>query len=370
MTRKIIALIVLVSAVCECYCQVDFFTDFHQLAANAHGKKFMGQFLKGAKNGMGISFEKDGLVYIGDFVKNKKNGMGLLFNPKNAKKNKFPDATVIVGKWQDDYLRGTAKCYDEQGRLIYSGIFENNEPVGEYPQEPDDDFLLSRIIIENNDIFIGETFCGYPNGFGILVFSDGTIWQSEFNYGSPIGLGLLIDSNLEWQTIKYNDSGEATTISSSKEYAQLDAMRSQFTNSLLSEALESFSSAINIGLGMASGQYSSTVAIGMQGVSAELTANSDGSISANGGNYVTMYANWERRAKANYESLTNLGYSVTKDGKNVSGNSGQGSSPSNFVRQKQLLREAQKEMACIRQKAAKAGITINQSEYETISVSY
>ena len=89
-----------------------------------------------------------------------------------------------------------------------------------------------------------------------------------------------------------------------------------------------------------------------------------------GGTLESQYRQWESRAKANYNSLTNLGARAKKDGKDVGGTTGQSMSSSNYTSMKKSLREAQKQMKDIRQKASKKGIKINKSEYEDIVVKY
>lgn len=87
-------------------------------------------------------------------------------------------------------------------------------------------------------------------------------------------------------------------------------------------------------------------------------------------NLEEQYKQWEERAMMNYNSLTNIGTQVKKKGKDMEGSTGQGMSPSNYVKMKNLLREAQREMRRIRSEAGKQGIIINKSNYEDISVSY
>lgn len=87
-------------------------------------------------------------------------------------------------------------------------------------------------------------------------------------------------------------------------------------------------------------------------------------------NYLTQYQNWERRAQANYNSLVNLGYSAKDKKGNRTGGTGQRVSPSNYTQMNKSLREAQKEMRNIRLKAAKAGVTIQESKWETATVNY
>lgn len=91
---------------------------------------------------------------------------------------------------------------------------------------------------------------------------------------------------------------------------------------------------------------------------------------SNGANLESMYRTWENRARSNYNSLTNLGAKVKKNGKDAGGTTGKSMLPSNYNSMKRSLREAQREMASIRTKAAAQGFTIVKSEYEDIQVSY
>lgn len=90
----------------------------------------------------------------------------------------------------------------------------------------------------------------------------------------------------------------------------------------------------------------------------------------NNTNYLSIYQQWEQRAQANYNSLTNLGYQMRNNNGQQSGGTGRSMSNSNYTRMKKALREAQNEMRNIRVKAARAGITIAQSRWETATVNY
>lgn len=90
----------------------------------------------------------------------------------------------------------------------------------------------------------------------------------------------------------------------------------------------------------------------------------------NNTNYLSLYQQWEQRAQANYNSLTNLGYQMRNNNGQQSGGTGRSMSNSNYTRMKKALREAQNEMRNIRVKAARAGITIAQSRWETATVNY
>lgn len=76
-----------------------------------------------------------------------------------------------------------------------------------------------------------------------------------------------------------------------------------------------------------------------------------GNNSSSSSNYQSMYDRWERNAQNAYNSL---------DGHSGSANT--------YVQNKKLLREAQREMRSIRQKASREGITIAKSRWESVTV--
>ncbi len=87
-------------------------------------------------------------------------------------------------------------------------------------------------------------------------------------------------------------------------------------------------------------------------------------------NYQSQYDRWSSIAEKHYNSLTNLGYSYTNENDKKNGHSGRKTSPGKYTHMKRSLREAQREMRNIRQKARREGINIIQSEWETANVSY
>lgn len=101
-----------------------------------------------------------------------------------------------------------------------------------------------------------------------------------------------------------------------------------------------------------------------------ILSNERGNNGSNKSDYVSRYQRWENRAKQNYNSITNLGVRVKKNGKDSGGTAAQSMSGANYVSMKKALREAQSEMARIRKEAAKKGISIQKSEYEEIKVKY
>lgn len=86
--------------------------------------------------------------------------------------------------------------------------------------------------------------------------------------------------------------------------------------------------------------------------------------------YRNQYSRWERNAKSCYESLTLLGTRVQKNGKDSSGSANGSWGAGSYVGMKKNLRNAQREMQKVRREAQRHGISIPQSEYETVTVSY
>lgn len=86
--------------------------------------------------------------------------------------------------------------------------------------------------------------------------------------------------------------------------------------------------------------------------------------------YQSQYNRWANLARRHYNSLTTTGYRAKSKNENRSGGTLTGMSSSNYTFQKKSLREAQREMRKIREEARKNGITIQQSTWETATVSY
>lgn len=100
--------------------------------------------------------------------------------------------------------------------------------------------------------------------------------------------------------------------------------------------------------------------------------SSHGSSSTTGrssGNYESQYRQWERLAQRHYNSITNTGGSFRRNDGSRSGTAGR-MSVSNYTSMKRSYREAQNEMRQIRQRAAREGIQIPQSQWETNTISF
>lgn len=98
--------------------------------------------------------------------------------------------------------------------------------------------------------------------------------------------------------------------------------------------------------------------------------SSEDDINSSNIDYQSQYDRWANVAERHYNSLTNLGYSYTDKSGQKKGSSGHGASPGKYTMMKRSLREAQREMRNIRQRARRAGVNISQSKWETATVDY
>lgn len=180
-------------------------------------------------------------------------------------------------------------------------------------------------------------------------------------------MGEILEKNGDENALDYYEASKNLGDSNGEEnYKRLRSeLRWDNVNRIMSslaESLSQFSSAYNADVpeGMSYQEsYDDSSTTG---------GKSSGSVSPD--YYKRQYSNWERRAKSAYESLTNLGSRTKVNGKESKGSTGQSMSSSNYTRQKKVLRDAQSEMRKIRQDARKAGVTINESHWESVSVSY
>jgi len=86
-----------------------------------NGYVIEGDFKNGEPNGKVKETFKSGNVYEGDFVNGKRNGNG---------KMTYADGSVYEGEWLDSNKHGNGTLKDENGDIIHSGRWENDEFIG------------------------------------------------------------------------------------------------------------------------------------------------------------------------------------------------------------------------------------------------
>lgn len=331
-----------------------------------------GQKLKGRFDGMGIIRYKNKDIYFGDISDGVPHGKGVYLCADGNRMEGTPDAKVYIGRFKaGQRVRGI--CLDDDSELLYDGAFTNDKPEASYPATGETDYCGYFDCLGDSDgewLYIGEITQDVPNGRGIIVFNNGDALISDFHEGVRKGIGLYISSEGEWQTEK-SRNGDVTVMSSSAYYARIDSERKRKTRECLSNALKQFGDVL-----VASAEFVSQVNDLKSGNASGNTVGfsgedeNDSSADSSAGNYEADYAKWERRAKKHYDSITNLGVSVTHKNGDKSGSAAQSMSGGSYVSMKKSFREAQKQMASIRRKAAKNGIDIPQSKWETATISY
>lgn len=351
------------------------------------GKDYRGQLSAGKRKGLGTLRLKGGAIYAGGFEEGKMTGKGILVVPDGQWVANCDSCAFYVGAVEDGKKSGRGRCYNVQGRLIYSGEFVKDKPVGEYPAKSltdNHEFVYTEMDSEVPMYFFGETLGGMPDGMACIyspaVDIDGMItlqaalWLGRYKAGTQSGTSLYLYQNGAWETYYFNKEGEKLAVSSSREYDQMEAdiqrnkdiyyqMQSERQSTRqLSGFLKALQDVGNVLIQL--GENIQTFQDMQQ--SGGMGAGDVGG----SGSYQSRYNQWAQRAEANYNSLTNLGVRAKKDGKDVGGTAGQGMSSSNYTSMKKSLREAQREMKSIRQKAKRAGITIPKSQYEDIQVKY
>lgn len=215
--------------------------------------------------------------------------------------------------------------------------------------------------------------------FGAGPYVAGNI---ERGLGDPVSVGLNLSAayrhrcvsvGVEWQNPLFLNGPRDYYTNSFIVTLGLTFKGKKVDLDKLASALEATGTALNtvnaaMGNGQASGYAAGASPVSGYSADSDLSGNSGRS--SGGSDYQAQYDKWASVAERHYNSLTNLGYSITDSAGNKKGSSGKGSSANTYNRMKKSLREAQREMRNIRQKARRAGVNIVESKWETATVSY
>lgn len=338
------------------------------------------------KNGFGMERSRDGSVYVGDFSEDEISGCGMKISARKSIAH-VEGAVVYVGSWRKGQKSGRGVCYDSQGNVVYDGKFAADKPVGSVPSAVPS---AKRFLMEERDgrLYLGETLGGRPEGFGLTVEKDGRIVYGTRKDGMLQGPAMTFYSPQVWEVGTWTDGQYQAFNNSAASAENIAAWRQSkkaFNSSIRQDLLSAAGNFAQAGLNMVTiangGQATtSTPDLGSGSTWGELTASTGEAESNKAGTkkkrpesyYRDVYAHWAKAAKSNYEALTHDGIRVIdkKTEKDEGGTAAGTWRKSNFDGIKMNLRKAQREMRKIRQEARRVGYTIEQSEYETINVSY
>ena len=270
--------------------------------------KFKGQILKGKRNGMGFLLYRRGALFVGDFYRDNISGYGMLISNKDI--DNCTNCRTYVGNWKDGKKKGYGTCYASNGNIIYRGQFANDKPTDEYPSKANDSSRrLALIELSNENYYIGETINNLPDGFGMLIFSNGDLWQSSFKEGNRKGIGLYMANNGEWETMSFKGE-EYSVVSSSENYRNMEAIRKANFRNAFSDAMGYFGKATEMGVGLAGEMSKSSrkesTANDIQSSASDtgMTGPVKGASSSSTKTSGTNHANWSslERSYSNYES--------------------------------------------------------------------
>ncbi|KAN0036811.1 hypothetical protein ACTFIV_002124 [Dictyostelium citrinum] len=168
------------------------------LKATIHSKSgsvFEGQVnTEGIPNGFGELELKNGDFYLGYFVNGKKHGKGRLISVSGCQYD---------GDWKDDMHDGFGRFDENDKQISYQGEWKENERHGKgILSDPKSEI---KGIWEHDQLIFGhevktdiqlEYYGEFKNdqwhGNGKVSFPDGSIYQGEFENGSPSGKGKFL----------------------------------------------------------------------------------------------------------------------------------------------------------------------------------
>lgn len=180
-------------------CSVSFAQNIAEVLFGKNCKKdYIGQYNYNGKrkNGFGIERYRNGSVYIGDFSENEISGRGMLI----LNGGKIPNvkyAVVYVGNWLKGKKNGSGTCYDTDGNVVYQGKFSNDKPLKQNATTTVSK-RFSMLSVEN-DLYLGEVLDGIPDGFGLTVREDGSIIYGSKKQGQWQGTCMTYYSPDVWE---------------------------------------------------------------------------------------------------------------------------------------------------------------------------
>ncbi len=292
---------------------------------------------------------------------------------RNGNSYYYPEGIEILG---ERFSEGVISAYDEPNH-VYGFLYNpTGHPGWTYNQKNGDisDYAFNNLWEKANSLFDEKKYAQSMDVFAQLMMLRPQVSGAFNNYAACLynleyydeALTAIELSLSQWPNNDYALNLKAKTIDAIEREKNIDAQDDYEEDSNSSTSVWDILGGFANALMQVSGQYSS----GYYTPQYSLAGNAGGSGNVTDGNYESQYRNWERRAESHYNSLTNTGYSVTSKTGRKRGSAGQGMSSGNYVQMKRSLREAQREMRNIRNKAARAGVQIQKSRWEDATVGY
>jgi putative phage-type endonuclease len=167
--------------------------------------QYYGQINEGIYHGIGCLKLLSGECYEGDWIFGKKSGYG---------KTRFISGDTYYGQWLNNKMHGKG-FYQYSCGDVYEGEFKNNLKSGHGSFRSDlyiyqgeyengkrtgkgilmvlkDSVLTSNMLLVRvlqGDKYDGEWLENIMHGYGIMHYSDGSLYKGEFKYGLRCGKG-------------------------------------------------------------------------------------------------------------------------------------------------------------------------------------
>lgn len=281
---------------------------------------------------------------------------------KSADKN---DRIEVKRLGYTTYVGSDGKETPSIARILFDDAYAMQKDESSNPQTVLEAYakVLQNCSSDDRDV-LGATYCNLGYIYEMAGQQDNAkkFYSQGASYGSAVAKSNLSNMKKAERSAKWSSIfGALNTVAQG--VGEMAGSNSAFAG---------FAAGLNgQGVGTGAGSYSGG---GTGSVSGGYGGSSSGGSSevksgADASYYQSMYDRWEREAKSNYEALTRGGTRTQKNGKDDSGTT-DGYWKHHTAGLKRLLRSAQNEMRKIRLEASRAGVRLNQSNYESVHVSY
>ena len=194
------------------------------------GSYYEGNFIQRKPSGQGLLVKNDGSAYYGEFKNGKYNGYGILVNPDGSEQEGIWEEGRYLGEVTNQYGCISGDCTNGYGIFIYDdgsyyeGSFKNGKRHGQGTLYTADDEVFDGAWVDDEaNGYILATYkpedrggLAYYNGdmkgsaldgYGALIWSDGSVYYGQLKNGARHGQGVLFDTetNTKYSGIWNND---------------------------------------------------------------------------------------------------------------------------------------------------------------------
>ena len=152
--------------------------------------KYAGMFQNGEIMGQGTRTYEDGTEYVGEFLRGEKNGYGeISYGRRNVREEYYK------GNWVMIIRHGFGQLLLRNGQ-VFKGNFVQNQPDGD-----------CQIFYPDEGSYSGEVSRGVIHGIGELKLPNGFAYAGKFENGKRSGTGrfYIQDSSYSLEGMFEND---------------------------------------------------------------------------------------------------------------------------------------------------------------------